>query len=156
KQLSRDKFQQATELFADRVEFAFSSANTEMRNRVSELQRSVQNLKDSLSLARRGRGWTDEQDAMIQDEIQLVGDRFDALQSALDRHDAWQTQHNWLGNVDRAIGSPLFDSELNRLLDRTDQLTQLLDDLERSAETGTKPTEWLPQIRAVRSHLQPL
>jgi len=156
KQLDRDKFEQATELFADRVESAFSLANTEMRKRASELQRYVQNLKDRLSEARKRKGLTDQQDTMVQNEIKLVSDRFDELQSALDRHNAWQTQHDWLGNVDRAIGSELLHSELNRLLDRLDQLTELLDDLEHSEEATARAADWLPSINAVRTHLQAL
>lgn len=149
---TRDEFEKAVNLYAGRVESAFSTANLEMQERTRELQKHYSDLQLGLSLARKQQGLTEEQDGRVGEEIELVRERFEELQTALKRHDHWQRLHEQLEKMDTYKATQLFEDELDRFLDRPEDVSELLEDLRSSIENSEKADEWSRKIDLVQNH----
>ncbi|MCI0418987.1 MAG: DUF4062 domain-containing protein, partial [Acidobacteria bacterium] len=147
-----DEFEKAVDLYAGRVESAFSTANGEMLRRARELRKHYDDLQSGLSLARKQQGLTEEQDRRVGDEIELVRERFEELQTALSRHDEWQKCHERLERMDTSKATQLFEDDLERFLDRLEDVSELLDDLRSSIEMSEKSDEWSRKIDLVQNH----
>lgn len=147
-----DEFERAVNLYASRVESAFSTANGEMLERAAELRKHHDDLQSGLSSARKQQGLTEEQDRRVEDEIDLVHERFEGLQTALTRHNKWQKWHEGLEMMDMLKATPLFEDELERFLDRLEDVSDLLADLRSSIETSEKSDEWSKKMDLVQDH----
>ena len=146
-------FESATDLFASRVQSAFTTTNLAMLERAGVLRRYYEKLLTSLNKA-RGLALAPEDEAQLNQELEALQERHEGLQSVLGRHNKWQQMHDQLERLDSSKGSSCFVGDLDRFLDNREAMDILTKDAVQLAHASGKAELWQEKIDALKRHLK--
>jgi hypothetical protein len=152
--LDRSAFEKATDIFASRVQRAFSATNSAMLERADVLQRHFAELLTTLgSLQERARAQGGA--AWLSRDLKVLQERHEGLQSVLRRHDYWQKMHDKLEQLDNFKDMPsYFPGELEGFLDSREAMDRLLADATQRALASDDAERWQDEIGTVGRHLE--
>lgn len=149
----RKAFEKATDMFASRVQRAFSATNRAMLERAGVLRRYFESLLISLRIS-RGPAMAREDEAQLNQQVEALKERHEGLQSVLGRHHDWQQMHDQLEQLDNFKGSSYFSGELDSFLDNREAMDRLLADAVQLAYASGRVERWQSKIDAVERHVE--
>jgi hypothetical protein len=143
----RRRFEKMANLFAARVQYAFTNTNAAMLAHANDL-RSF-HLDYSGTLRRKDEDW-------LTDHRKALEEGHNVLQSVIARHDQWQRMHDQLERTDNAKGSTLFADELDSVLDQLVAIDALLAHATEVARHASHPENVAAKIEMVKRHSETL
>lgn len=104
-------FAESTEIFASRVQKAFTGCNTQMERGASRLDRVYQSLTASAREALQHAQMASEQRQVMKSELDRAMQVYQRLQQILKNHSDWQRTHDEFERIDTAIETHLPDRQ---------------------------------------------
>lgn len=149
----RNVFEKSIDLFAGRVQEAFTACNWQMVQAAAQLRLCHGQLADKSREALRSFALKPAERDLLRDELNHSKQLHERLQDVLKQHNSWQRVHDRLQRVDNERDRELFEMVIMPVIDGEKDILNLMVSATALVNAGERSAAWSVLIENVQRNL---